>query len=229
MNRHAARLREQSTRKEILLFLKKRGSVSVQEISEHLGVTRMSVRKHLYALEKDSYIQSSILRQHVGRPTFSYRLTVLSEELFPNEYDNLAMELIEEINDMFGESLVTSLFVRRMEKIEQKYREEMSGQSFEERVATLAKFQDHEGYMVKLEKNQDGTYLFDEANCPVVEVAIRNRQACKCEVALFAALLDADVERTECIADGNVRCRYLIKERGKASGTEGGESNSYEQ
>ncbi|MDN9012698.1 helix-turn-helix transcriptional regulator [Brevibacillus laterosporus] len=214
MNKHAIRLQEQSTRKEILLLLKKRGSVSVQEMSEHLGVTRMSVRKHLYALEKDSYIQSSILRQHVGRPTYSYRLTVLSEELFPNEYDNLAMELIQGINDMFGESLVNSLFERRMAKIEKKHREAMSGQNFEKRVATLAKIQDQEGYMVKLEKKQDGTYLFDEVNCPVVEVAIRNRQACQCEVALFEALLDADVQRTECIADGNVRCRYLIKERG---------------
>ncbi|PCN46019.1 ArsR family transcriptional regulator [Brevibacillus laterosporus] len=216
MNKHAVRLREQSTRNEILLLLKKRGSVSVKEMSEHLGVTRMSVRKHLYALEKDSYIQSSILRQHVGRPTYSYRLTVLSEELFPNEYDSLAMELIQEINDMFGESLVNSLFERRMAKIEKKYREAMSVQNFEERVATLAKIQDQEGYMVKLEKKQDDTYLLDEANCPVVEVAIRNRQACQCEVALFAALLNADVQRTECIADGNVRCRYLIKERGKS-------------
>ncbi|MBA4532843.1 helix-turn-helix transcriptional regulator [Brevibacillus halotolerans] len=216
MNKHAVRLREQSTRNEILLLLKKRGSVSVQEMSEHLGVTRMSVRKHLYALEKDSYIQSSILRQRVGRPTYSYRLTVLSEELFPNEYDSLAMELIQEINDMFGESLVNSLFERRMAKIEKKYREAMSGQNFEERVATLAKIQDQEGYMVKLERKQDDTYLLDEANCPVVEIAIRNRQACQCEVALFAALLDADVQRTECIADGNMRCRYLIKERGKS-------------
>lgn len=64
---------------------------------------------------------------------------------------------------------------------------------------------------------ENGTYRLHEYNCPIAQVANRYRQACHCEKQLFETLLDASVERTECLADGGARCTYAIKPKGGAA------------
>lgn len=211
MNTLTAPLRESSTKREILLLLKKLGSTTIQEMSEHLGVTGMAVRKHVNALKKDNYIQSSTIRQHIGRPTYIYSLTDLAEQLFPTQYDVLSLELMEEINHMFGELFVDELFKRRKKRLEQKYRLAMTGQNFEEKIVTLAKIQDNAGYMTSLVKIHDDKYSLEEGNCPIFQVASRYRQACQCELAMFESLLDSRVERKECIADGGTKCSFTFE------------------
>ncbi|WP_254612829.1 ArsR family transcriptional regulator [Brevibacillus sp. HB1.1] len=72
MNRHAVYFQEQEKRREILVLLKKRRSVSVQELSKHLGITKVAVRKHLDVLHRERYIESRIVRQRTGRPAYVY-------------------------------------------------------------------------------------------------------------------------------------------------------------
>lgn len=197
-------------------MLKQRGSISVQEMSEQLGITKVAVRKHLDVLHRDRYIEFSMSRQQTGRPAFVYHLTSLADRLFPNHYDGLATEIIDDMNEIYGDSFVDQLFERRMGRTAKKYRQVMAGQSFEAKLLTLAKLQDEEGYMTKVEKLASGAYSFEEANCPISQVALRYRQACRCESRMFAALLGASVERTECIAQGSTRCRYLVTERNES-------------
>ncbi|MEJ8546256.1 helix-turn-helix transcriptional regulator [Brevibacillus borstelensis] len=213
MDKQGAPRREQARRLEILWLLKKRGSISVLELAEYFGITKAAIRKHLDVLQKDRYIDANIRRKQMGRPTFVYRLTPAADKFFPSHYDGLAIEMMDDIDCLFGNSFVDKLFERRMERSAQKYRKEMAGKEFEERLLTLAKLQDEDGYMVKVEKRKDGLYLLEEANCPISHIAVRYRQACRCELIMFAALLDAHVERTECIADGNRKCRYLVREK----------------
>ncbi|RJG19129.1 metalloregulator ArsR/SmtB family transcription factor [Paenibacillus thiaminolyticus] len=213
MRQHQAPEREQKTRRKILLLLKKHGSIRVQDISQRLGLTEMAIRKHLYALQEERFIEAAVQRQPIGRPIHVYRLTLSAEALFPNQYDALAADLLDEMNEMFGESVIRELFERRQEKLEQKHRAAMSGGSLEQRVAGLAAIQNREGYMVTVDKLDDGSFLFEEANCPIARIACRYRQACQCELSLFQEVLDAQVERLECMADGDVKCCYRIAEK----------------
>ncbi|MDK8179831.1 metalloregulator ArsR/SmtB family transcription factor [Paenibacillus sp. UMB4589-SE434] len=215
MHDHAAALRYSSTRRDIVLLLKKLGAASIQQMSEQLELTGMAVRRHLIALQKEKYVRISKQCEHVGvgRPSFVYQLTIAAEQLFPHQYDILATELMDEIDQLFGEDYINQLFEQRRNRIERKYETAMLGRGFEERIATLAAIQDKEGYMVTLEKNLDGSYSFEEANCPVSQVALRYRQACACELALFGSLLDADVKRMQCIADGDTKCLYQFTKR----------------
>ncbi|USG63342.1 transcriptional regulator [Brevibacillus ruminantium] len=210
MNKHAAIFWKHSTKREILLMLKKRGAVSARDMAEQLGISQFAVRRHLYALQNDHYIQADTHRQKFGRPSSAYHLTRRAENILPHTYGKLATELIEGMEDLFGDSFVTRLFERRMERMKSKYRQEMDGQNFDERLATLAALQNQEGFMVQFAKKHDGEYTFEEVNCPVLQVAKQYRLACDCERRLFASLLDADVERTRCIADGDEKCCYRI-------------------
>lgn len=149
-----------------------------------------------------------------GRKNSEKRYSVSNKMATAREQTTRPKELMENVEELFGESHVAILFERRMKRIQQKYREQMAGQSFEERLDTLAKLQDADGYMVKLEQKADGVYSFIETNCPIARVASEFPQACQCEWSLFASLFnDAQVDRTECIAEGGTCCRYLLTKK----------------
>ncbi|RUS48676.1 metalloregulator ArsR/SmtB family transcription factor [Cohnella sp. AR92] len=202
---------EGTTRSQLVQMLRTRGSSSIAELARPLGITEMAVRRHIHSLEKDGLVSSSLLKQAMGRPSYRYRLTERADELFPKNYPHLTLELLGELEEVSGEAIIGQLFEGRKRKLEAKYKDRMENKGLEEKVAELAGIQNAGGYMAEWEAAGDGSYRLHEYNCPIAQVANRYREACRCEKRLFGDLLDADVERTECLADGGMRCTYLIR------------------
>ncbi|WP_027091284.1 helix-turn-helix transcriptional regulator [Cohnella thermotolerans] len=203
---------EGTTRRQLIHLLKTHGDCSIVELAKALGITEMGVRRHIHTLERDGFVQSELYRQAMGRPSYRYSLTKLADDLFPKNYPHLTLELLGELEEQSGGTeMIDRLFNGRREKLEAKYRERMERKSLEERVAELASIQNAGGYMADWEPAEDGGYTLHERNCPIAQVADRYRQACHCEQGLFRDLLDADVERTECLAEGGMRCTYAIR------------------
>jgi len=202
---------DHSTRNVILTLLKIKESLSVNELARELGITEMAVRRHLNTLERDGLIRSKLVRQAMGRPVHIYFLTGQSEDFFPKKYHHLALELLEELEQEEGDAAVMRLFERRKARLENKYRQRLEGKPLEEKVLELAEVQNSNGYMVRLERDGKGNYVFVEHNCPISQVARKYQQACQCELSLFRALLNAGVERTECLAKGGNKCVYMIE------------------
>jgi predicted ArsR family transcriptional regulator len=67
--------------------------------------------------------------------------------------------------------------------------------------------------MTELQETDGGEYVLMEHNCPISQIANRYNHACDCELKLFESLLDADVERTECLAQQGRKCVYVIRQR----------------
>lgn len=204
---------ETSTRKVILSMLKTQGPLSVHDMSRQLGITEMAVRRHVNTLDRDGLLETKLVRQAMGRPTSLYSLAPQADELFPKKYLQLTLDLLGELVEDEGQQLVDRLFERRQEKMEQRYHARMKADSLEERVAELALIQNENGYMVEWSQSDQGEFIFSEHNCPITQVANRFQQACQCELKLFQNLLDADVERTECLAKGGTKCVYRISGR----------------
>jgi predicted ArsR family transcriptional regulator len=202
-----------STRKVILNMLKTKGALSVGDMSKQLGITEMAVRRHLNTMERDSLIDSKLVRQAMGRPTHLYFLTIAADELFPKKYHHLTLDLLEELEAVAGEEKVELLFDRRKERLISRYEERMAGKSFDERVRELAEIQNANGYMVQLEETDDGGYVLCEYNCPISQVANQYNHACSCELSMFRRLLGAEVERTDCLAKGGGKCAYTIQKQ----------------
>lgn len=202
-----------STRKVIITLLKTKGSMSVGDLSKLLGITEMAVRRHLNTLERDSLIESRLVRQAMGRPAHLYSLTAEADELFPKKYQFLTLDLLEELEAVSGQEQVNLLFERRKDRLISRYEDRMIGKPFSERVMELADIQNANGYMVELEEQGDGTYVLQEYNCPIAQVANQYNHACSCELAMFRNLLgqEAHVERTECLAKNGSKCTYIIK------------------
>jgi len=202
---------DSSTRKLLLTMMKTRGPLSVGEMAKQLGITEMAVRRHLNTLERDGLIEAKISRQAMGRPSHLYSLTALADDLFPKNYHLLTLDLLGELQAEEGEGVVGRLFERRKQKLYEKYNPLMEGKELSERVAELAEIQNANGYMVDWKEEEGGQFVLNEYNCPITQVANQYKDACQCELALFEKLLDADVERTECLSKGGGKCSYVIK------------------
>lgn len=210
---------ERSTRCQLLQMLKTQGSCSTRDMAKAMGITEMAVRRHIQTMQKDGLIRSSLVRQSMGRPAYRYSLTDQADDLFPKNYPQLTLDLLNELEEQPGGSdMIDRLFAGRRKKLEMKFRDRMRNRSLQEKVAELADIQNVGGYMTEWEpdRSEHGAYRLHEYNCPVAQVANRYRQACHCERQLFEHLLGADVERTECLAEGGQRCTYLIRQKNAA-------------
>lgn len=202
------------TRNEILHLLKTRGAMPVNELAKILGITEMAVRRHLNTLERDGFVGTTLHRQAMGRPTSLYSLTEVADSYFPKNYHVLTLDLLEELEEEGGSSIIDQLFRKREQKLKDRYHKRMEGKPLPDRIAELSDIQNQAGYMVEWNRGEKpGEYVLTEYNCPISQVANRYNQACHCELSLFRSLLDADIERTECWAKGGENCVYVIKER----------------
>ncbi|MGG0812698.1 ArsR family transcriptional regulator [Paenibacillus alvei] len=199
-----------SARRNILLFLKQQGTVGVPAIAKHLQLTAIAVRRHLYALQKGGYVHAHLIRQQLGRPTYEYSLTDKASMLFVSAYDTLIIDILEQLQEQSGEDTVEELFHYRRQKQEKRYAPLLNQATLEERICALAALQDKEGYMVRWGRWEDGSYWLEEANCPISQVAAQFGSPCRCEQSMFATVLHADVDRTECIVEGGTRCMFRI-------------------
>jgi predicted ArsR family transcriptional regulator len=199
-----------ATRQEILSLIKRRGPMTVQELSRTLDITPMGVRQHLAILERDGHVQSKGIRRGQGRPSRLYGISPDGDKLFPRTYEQLAQTMLDDLRALGGEEKITELFEHRRKRLLDQYRTRMTGRDFREKVAVLAKARDEEGYLAEHAQLDRDRFVLIEHNCPIRTVAEAHNQACRCEMTLFAEALGADVIRTDHILAGAPHCRYVI-------------------
>lgn len=200
-----------STRHKILHLLRTKGRLTAGQLSEELELTGMAIRRHMYAMEKEGCINIVAIRQAMGRPVHLYELTEQADHLFPKNYETLALDLLQELEeDPQTAALIDVMFEGRKQKLQSRYAIRMNGKSLSDKLEELVAIQNAGGYMAQLEQANDGAYMLYEYNCPISGIADKYQQACSCELKLFQELLNAPVERTECLAKGGSKCSYRI-------------------
>ena len=101
-----------TTRRAILLALKRRGSMRANDLAEHLGITVAAVRQQLLRLSQDGLVTHHRDADGRGRPSHSYELTQGAEMLFPKRYGDLTTELLGYLGGP-DSTEVTELFEQR--------------------------------------------------------------------------------------------------------------------
>ncbi len=203
--------RRTSARVGLVQLLKQRGGLTVQVIAEALGITQVAVRKHLDALEEQRMVVAQRMPLPRGRPNFVYHLTELADSFFPQTYDQLAVELLDDLVALDGEEKLDRLFQARTERLSRTYQLRLADKDLPERLEELARLRDEEGYMAVLERKA-GSFVLREHNCPIYDVAQRHREACNCEQELFKRVLNKDVKREMTMVDGQPCCEYRIED-----------------
>lgn len=202
----------QKTREQILHILKVRGAATVEELSQELGLTPVTIRHHLDVLNREGLITppEPFRRPGPGRPQYLYRLTEEASHLFPKHYDLLASELLREIAHRLSPEDVEDLLDGIAHRLAQRARIREDA-DFSERVEAAVRFLNEQGYMVSIDENGDGGLILHIANCPFERVARDWLEPCKMDVRLLTRLLGQEPRRiASASARDRHRCTYLL-------------------
>jgi DeoR family suf operon transcriptional repressor len=215
-----------STRRSLVLLLKKRGESGVKGIADSLGITVSAVRQHLAGLEAAGLVSRRQVPGGPGRPPLLYSLAPAGEALFPRFYPELTNELLEYVEDE-DPTLLEHVFERRRRRRVEQAKRRLAGKPFRDQVAELTRILDEDGYLADVEARRDGSYVVTEHNCAILGVAQRYGLACSTEIEfLREALPDATVERIAHKMAGAHVCSYEIRRVPSPNRTASGQRRS---
>ena len=200
-----------TSRSAIIDLLKANGAMSVEQLAESLGVSKVCVRRHLGVLESDGLIGYEQERHERGRPRYLYRLTEKARCLFPQRYDELAREVMSQIERQFGEAALAQVLRAHADEWIAQLTAELEGLSFEERVRTLVRMITARGYLAESRRQKDGSYRLRKRHCPTEKVAVSYPQLCDEEVRVYREVMGGTVTRECRIADGHRVCEFRIE------------------
>lgn len=198
------------TRRKILTLLKENGALTADELADSLGISAVAVRRHLTKLERDNLVAYEEVQRGMGRPSFVYQLGEAASGFFPRRYDELAVTVLETIEELYGRDAIDAVFRMRSEHVLASYRTKVNGKTLDTRLDQLTKLREADGYMSTWITNGDGTFILREANCPIVHVAEGCGSACDYDQALLTDILEAQVIRKTHLASGDGACTYEI-------------------
>ncbi len=211
---------QQSTKDDILQFLRRQGQATAQDLAEQLSLSPQAIRRHLKDLEANHLISHELIQERMGRPQYLYQLTEKGRDRFPHRYDDFAVSLLDALAETVGPEQVNLILQKQWERKAIDYRARLGQGPLEKRVAALVELRKTEGYMAEWHPvEQNGTskgdrFLITEHNCAISNVAASFPRVCDHELEMFASVLpDCEVERTFWMINGEHRCGYLVKPR----------------
>jgi predicted ArsR family transcriptional regulator len=213
----------------IRTILKNAGPTDASTMAEELGVAPMAVRQHLYTMQEEGLVSFIEKAEGRGRPTKYWALTEAANAYFPDAHGDLAVSLLTEMREVFGEEGVERLLAARTEDQRKAYKGRLKGaDSLEAKLAVLAEIRSEEGYMASSApaEDEEGAFLLIENHCPVCSAAATCQGLCKYELELFQSVVGRGVEvaREEHILSGARRCAYRVRPK-RASRVIGGKKS----
>lgn len=201
-------------RRSILLAIKRGGSSGIADLAALIGITYEGIRQHLGQLELDGWVVRRLIRDGSGpgRPKTKFQLTTAGEHLFPKEYDDLVVALIDAAADRLGPEAVQTLLEEVARKKVEAWEPQLAGKSFEERLEALKGIYQEGDPFCEVGVDEEGNPRLVEMNCPFLEVARKRPALCSVTVSVLRRLLGRKVVRSERFQNGEGRCVFKVLE-----------------
>jgi predicted ArsR family transcriptional regulator len=202
----------QETKREILKTLKEMGSASIATLQSKLNMTGEALRQHLLQLKNDGFVERKSKKSKDpsgGRPAKQYYLTLEGEHLFPKNYDQLTVEIIDTVADHLGQEALLKILETMTQTRIKKWEPQLQGLTINERVEVLKGLYLQDDAFMEIEVSEN-TICLIEHNCPFLNVATKRPALCSVTVASLTQLLGYKVERTERFQNGDGRCVFRI-------------------
>ncbi|MGR9051948.1 MAG: helix-turn-helix transcriptional regulator [Gammaproteobacteria bacterium] len=192
------------------LLLDNKSGMDIDNLAEHLSITRNAVKQHLIALENERLIKKDSLKSTRGRPAQNYVLTEQGINYFPKQYAWFCNILLAELKaDMPNDAFVQ--FMRRMgRKLAEKFMPKFNNKSTEERLEILLDILQQLGYQASVD-NDSLIPSIKASNCVYHDLAQQYPELCEFDQALISALLDKPIEQTACMAQQDCICKFRIQ------------------
>jgi len=200
-----------STRDQILNILKSHNQTTIVELAEGLGISPVSVRHHLAALQAQGLIRASEVRHNAraGRPHLAYSLTDAALERFPAKYMRLSGRLLDELKAALPPETIEHMFTRIAEEAVAEYTPRLKNKTLSEKLDVLVEILGEEGFMAEWNKAGE-RFSLTEHNCPYLRLGQRHPEVCAIDQTMIQHILQANVEKTTCMLNGAERCVFVI-------------------
>lgn len=200
-----------STKEKILFILKKDNELSIKEMMDYFTISNVAVRRHLNDLIREGFVTERTEKQEIGRPFIIYSLTGKGHQTFPNQYEQFSMELLQDIEEIKGETAVQDILKARKEREELELKSQLVNKNFDDKIAGLCELQDARGYMHEYEQTASGDYIVKNYNCPIFSLASSYQVICKNEKNMYREIFpNSDVKAHSYMAEGGKYCCWTI-------------------
>ena len=209
----------QTTKENILAYLKRTGGCSIDALAREFGLAKMTIRQHLAALERDHFVVSREERRKTGRPHLLYTLTESGEERFPRRYERLAELALDEVAFLESEEIAglsptekkRLLLMKMAERVYRDHEAKVVEKDLPDRVQIVTDILREEGGFAEWKANEDGFEIADH-NCAYKRVVDTHPDLCDWHLSLLGRLLGTEVECKQFIREGADACRFLVKD-----------------
>ena len=196
---------------KIMALLKQHGELTMAEIADYLNVSYEAVRQQVNTLVASKLVERSERPNPsgTGRPLRYYSLTPGGDHLFPKNYDELAVELIDAIGGTLGTDGLRRVLGALTDEQVARWEPRLAGKDLAERLHALRDiYIEHDPFTGVSQENGDLALI--ERNCPFLNVASKRPALCSVTVRVLSRLLGYQVTRTERFQNGDGRCVFHV-------------------
>jgi len=196
------------------LLLRDKSGLTVEELSKALKITRNAVRQHLAALDSNGLIAPGATRASGGRPHQLYALPEKGKEIFPRHYSWFAQLVVESIQrDEGAENLGKRLSAIGADVGKQLRSQYPAPGTRRQKVEKLTEVMSQLGYDARDVSAPGGAAVIEADNCVFHNLAMKNPEICRFDLALLETFTDSRVDHQECMVRGGNACRFKFTPR----------------
>jgi predicted ArsR family transcriptional regulator len=191
----------------MLDYMRREGAVTISALVDEMGVTATAVRQRLHRLMAEGLIERQTERKQRGRPNHRYSLTEKGERAAGTNFADMAIVLWEEVKSVEDPALRRGLLKRIADRLVERYRNRMTGQTLGERMNGVAQLMSEREIPFEVGSSGELPVLTALA-CPYPELARLDRSVCTMEKLMLSEMLGENVRLTECRLDGANCCTF---------------------
>jgi predicted ArsR family transcriptional regulator len=194
-----------STRGKIVTLLR-RGSRTVEELAEALGLTDNAIRAHLVVLERDGLVQQRGQRRSSSKPASTYDLAQAAENLFPKAYGQVLDQLLKVLHEQMTPDSVAAVMRTTGRRLAAQWH--IPSGDLRVRLEAAVAILNELGGLAELEQ-ENGTYTIRGYSCPLATAALGHPEACCLASSLLTELIGLPVQE-QCEHGEKVSCRFAV-------------------
>ncbi|MCX6879793.1 MAG: hypothetical protein NTW21_39215 [Verrucomicrobia bacterium] len=179
--------------------LKVSGELPVSELSRRLAMSYMAVKQYCETLRNLGYLERlRAPRSEVGRPEIFYRLAPKADLLFPQAGVGFALDLLEKLKVMFGESAPERLIFQYLQHQQERWKPHLAkARSLVGKATLLVALREQEGCFARCKYDSENGFRIEEYHHPLQPVFAKYPRAIGMELRMLEALLGTRVTRRE--------------------------------
>lgn len=196
--------------REVVEMLMVESPQEINQLVECLGVTATAVRQRLGRLMSMGHVERVTVSSGRGRPVHRYSLTEQGRLSGGNNLADLAIALWQQVQEIPDASTRESVVAGTIERLVEKYKSEVTGESAAERMASLSSLFGDRDLPVRFEQSDAGLPVITVGGCLYPGLSENGTKICELEQQVLEQVVGDDIEMCTCQRQGDACCSFQV-------------------